>query len=189
MLNHISRIFRESAELKLETLSRSGTEIEKAAQTMIETISNGGKLIVFGNGGSAADAQHFAAEVLGRFYLDRHPLPAVALTVNSSVLTALANDYGYEHVFSRQLKGLADPEDTVVGISTSGNSPNVLEAMRTAKQLECRTIGMTGADGGALAETVDICIKVPSKDTPRIQEVHTTILHALAYLVEKTICC
>lgn len=145
----------------------------------------GNKLLVMGNGGSAADAQHFAAEIIGRFKLERPALPAIALTTDSSILTAIGNDYGFDAVFSRQVEGLGRPGDVVFGISTSGNSPNVVAALSKARDLGCRTVALTGRDGGTLKTVADISIIVPSHDTPRIQEGHITIIHILCDLLEK----
>jgi D-sedoheptulose 7-phosphate isomerase len=138
----------------------------------------------FGNGGSAADAQHLAGEFVGRFYLERGALPAVALTVNTSILTAIGNDYGFDRIFARQLEALGRPGDVAIGLSTSGNSRNVVEGLRTAKQLGLLTVALTGRSGGRLKDEADFCLCVPSDDTPRIQESHILIGHIWAELVE-----
>jgi len=138
-----------------------------------------------GNGGSAGDAQHLAAEIVGRFKLERRGLPAIALTTDSSILTAIGNDYGFEQVFRRQVEALAAPGDVVIGISTSGNSPNVLAALTLAREIGCRTIGLLGRDGGTILPVVDLDLTVPSQDTPRIQEGHITMIHILCDLVER----
>ena len=143
------------------------------------------KLLVMGNGGSAADAQHFAAEIIGRFKLERRALPAIALTTDSSILSAIGNDYGFDQVFRRQIEGLAVEGDVVVGISTSGNSKNVYEALLLADEIGCVTIGLLGRDGGAIKEVVDLELTVPTDDTPRIQEGHITIIHIVCDLLEK----
>jgi D-sedoheptulose 7-phosphate isomerase len=148
-------------------------------------LREGGKLLLFGNGGSAADAQHIAAELLGRFLLDRPALPAVALADNSAALTAIANDYGYADVFARQVTGLGAPGDVALAISTSGDSANVLTGVAAARALGMGTIGLTGAGGGRLAAAVDVCIAVPADETPRIQEAHTVVGHVLCELVER----
>lgn len=153
------------------------------AECWTRTFENGGKIYFAGNGGSAADAQHFAAELAGKFYLEREPLPAVALTTNSSILTALGNDYGYDIIFARQIQALAEPGDVVVGISTSGNSLNVLKAMEAARAAGAVTVAFTGM-GGKLKETADIVLTVASHDTPRIQEIHETAGHIICSLVE-----
>ena len=152
---------------------------------MAEAFTGGKKLLVMGNGGSAADAQHFAAEIIGRFKLERPALPAIALTTDSSILTAIGNDYGFIAVFSRQVEGLAASGDVVIGISTSGNSPNVKLALETAAGKGCRTVALLGRDGGSIREVVDIPLVVPSFDTPRIQEGHITIIHIICDLLEK----
>jgi len=156
------------------------------AELLIQTFRKGGKVFLFGNGGSAADAQHIACELSGKFYLDRDPLPAIALTTNTSSLTAIGNDYGYEDVFARQVKGLVRKGDIVIGISTSGNSPNVLRGIKQAKQIGAITIAFTG-QGGKLKKLTDYALAVPSKDTPRIQEAHITAGHIICYLVEKAL--
>jgi D-sedoheptulose 7-phosphate isomerase len=164
------------------------TMTESIAATVImlaDALGAGNKLLVMGNGGSAADAQHFAAEIIGRFKLERSALPAIALTTDSSVLTAIGNDYGFDAVFSRQVEGLGRPGDVVFGISTSGNSPNVLAALAKARELGCRTIALLGRDGGEIKAVADLPLIVPSKDTPRIQEGHLTIIHIICDLLEK----
>ena len=141
-------------------------------------------MLVFGNGGSAADSQHFADELVGRYERNRPPLSALALTVNTSDLTSIANDFGYEEVFARQLEAHARPGDVAVGISTSGNSPNVLKALEAARKLGLKTVGLTGGSGGKLKDAVDLCVCVPSKTVARIQEAHITVLQILCGLVE-----
>jgi D-sedoheptulose 7-phosphate isomerase len=152
-----------------------------------DTLNRGNKLLVMGNGGSAADAQHFVAEIVGRYKMERRALPAVALSTDTSILTAIGNDYGFDVVFSRQVEALAAPGDAVVGISTSGNSPNVLKALNAAKARGCRTIGLLGKDGGSIKGACDLALVVPSDDTPRIQEGHITIIHIVCDLVEKAL--
>lgn len=159
----------------------------KAAEALVFAYRAGRKAIFFGNGGSAADAQHLAAEFLGRYLRERAPLPALALNANSSAVTAIGNDYGYAEVFARQLEALAVPGDVAVGISTSGNSPNVIQALRAARRLGLFTIALTGALGGASGELVDVLISVPSEETPRIQECHILIGHSLCDAVEQAI--
>jgi len=164
------------------------TLTEEIAATVVmlqDALGAGNKLLVMGNGGSAADAQHFAAEIIGRFKLERRALPAIALTTDSSILTAIGNDYGFDSVFSRQVEGLGNSGDVVFGISTSGNSPNVFAALAKARDLGCKTVALTGRDGGTLKTVADISIIVPSYDTPRIQEGHVTIIHILCDLLEK----
>jgi len=174
----------ESAQVKLKLDVR---QIILAAQLIIETYQKGGKVVLLGNGGSAADAQHIAAELVGRFKKERKPLPAIALTTNTSVLTAIGNDYSFEQVFRRQVEALVQPEDIVIGISTSGNSPNVLFAIEQAKEIGAKTIGLSGKDGGKLAQSANLCLVVPSNNTPRIQESHITIGHILCDLVEQAL--
>ena len=152
-----------------------------------DAFNRGHKLLVMGNGGSAADSQHFVAEIVGRFKMERKALPAVALSTDTSILTAIGNDYGFDCVFSRQVEALAAPGDVVVGISTSGNSPNVLKALNEAKARGCRTIGLLGKDGGSIKAACDLALIVPSTDTPRIQEGHGTIIHIVCDLVEKAL--
>jgi len=161
--------------------------IDAAAQLMIKSLQNGGKVHFCGNGGSAADAQHLAAELSGRFYFDRPPLNAEALHCNTSYLTAVGNDYGYEHVFSRLLRGTAKRGDVLVGISTSGNSKNILQAYETAKEMGIVIISLTGETGGVMKDFSDILLNVPSTDTPRIQESHIMIGHIICEIVETTL--
>jgi D-sedoheptulose 7-phosphate isomerase len=158
--------------------------IGRVAERMADTLRGGGKVIFFGNGGSAADAQHLAAELVGRYLKERDALPAIALTDNSSSVTAIGNDYGFERVFGRQVEALCKPEDLVFAISTSGNSENVVAGVEAARAIGAVTVGLTGADGGRLREACDECIRFPSDDTPRIQEGHTLIGHILCEIVE-----
>jgi D-sedoheptulose 7-phosphate isomerase len=180
---HIAREIQESISVKTE-LGRVAKQIADAATAIVNCLRAGGKLIVFGNGGSATDAQHMVAELVGRYAVKRQALAAIALTTNSSSLTAIANDFGFEEIFARQLEALAKPQDAVLAISTSGNSPNVLRALETAKTLGLNKIGLTGNDGGKLRDLVDISVIVPSTSTPRIQEAHTLIIHILCGIVE-----
>ena len=179
----IEREIRESIAVQ-EQLVGSAQLIADAARLIISSMRNGGKLIVFGNGGSAADAQHLSAELVGRYRQDRKAFPAIALTTDSSALTSISNDYGFDSIFSRQLEGLGTPGDVVVAISTSGNSPNVLQAVATAKKLGIASIGLTGKSGGKLRGSVDVCLSVPSDSTPRIQEAHGLVIHILSGLIE-----
>jgi D-sedoheptulose 7-phosphate isomerase len=158
--------------------------IENAAQMITTSLRGGGKIHFCGNGGSAADAQHLAAELSGRFYFDRPPLNAEALHCNTSYLTAVGNDYGYDLIFSRLLRGTAKAGDVIVGISTSGNSKNILKAFEVAKEMGVKIIAMTGETGGTMKEYADVLLNVPSKDTPRIQESHILIGHIICELVE-----
>lgn len=153
--------------------------------TIIAALKKGGKVVFFGNGGSAADAMHLAGELVGHLKLERPAIPAIALTANTSIITAIANDDGYETVFSRQVEALVNKNDVVIAISTSGNSPNVIRAVTAAKAKGARTIGLTGGSGGKLAGVVDLALVVPSNDTQRIQEAHITIGHIICELVER----
>jgi len=161
--------------------------IGRAADLIGEALRGGNKILLFGNGGSAADATHVAAEFLGRFQHERRPLPALALCDNTAALTAIANDYGFEHVFARQLRGLAVAGDVAIAISTSGRSPNVLAAVAAARELGLGTIALTGGDGGELAAAVDVGIGVPATVTARIQEGHMLVAHVLCEIVEREI--
>jgi len=176
---------QESARLKMVIAESLTGKIESMFNLVVTSLKTGGKVILFGNGGSAADAQHIAGELVGRFKLDRPALPAMALTANTSILTAMANDCGYNTVFSRQVEALVTGKDVVIGISTSGASPNVIEALATAKAKGARTIGLTGDQGSRMTEVTDLVIAVPSDDTPRIQEAHITIGHIVCELVER----
>ncbi|MBB3281194.1 MULTISPECIES: D-sedoheptulose 7-phosphate isomerase [unclassified Roseateles] len=170
-----------------DRLDALGPDIARAATLMSDTLRAGRKLMLMGNGGSAADCQHLAAEFTGRFSRERAPLAAVALTTDSSALTCIGNDYGFEQVFSRQVAGLGAPGDCVIGISTSGNSPNVLRGLAQARQLGMTTIGLSGRDGGAMRELCDLCLVVPHSDTARIQEAHIFIGHTWCALVEQAL--
>ena len=159
--------------------------IAEMAVFLTDTFRSGGKLMVMGNGGSAADSQHFAAEIVSRFRMERPGLPAIALSTDTSILTAIGNDYGFDFVFRRQVEALATPGDIVVGISTSGNSTNVKAALELAHEKGCRTIALLGRDGGSIKGVCDLALVVPSDDTPRIQEGHIAIIHIVCDLVEK----
>jgi D-sedoheptulose 7-phosphate isomerase len=188
MSTHILRAnIERSIEVHGQLISACLPAMTAAADALLSAFHTGHKALFFGNGGSAADAQHLAAEFLGRYLLERSPLPAVALHSNSSAMTAIANDYGYEHVFSRQLQALAVPGDVAIAISTSGNSQSVVEAVTCARKMGLYTIGLTGASGGRLHDLVDTLIAVPSEETPRIQECHILVGHALCDAVEQAI--
>ncbi|HOP85255.1 MAG TPA: D-sedoheptulose 7-phosphate isomerase [Syntrophorhabdaceae bacterium] len=161
------------------------SKIFQASLMMVESIKSGGTIFFCGNGGSAADAQHMAGEFVCKFYKDREPLPAIALTTDTSILTAVSNDYSYDHIFSRQVKAIGRKGDVLLGISTSGSSKNVLEAFKTARQMELKTILLTGQTEKEIAQFSDIIIKIPSTDTPRIQEMHLLIEHIICELVEE----
>ena len=183
-LDKIRAIWDEHVEVA-KNLPRLATDVSRAVDMICASMTAGGQLLIGGNGGSAADAQHIAAELTGRFFLERKPFRALALHGNSSALTAIGNDYGYEHVFARELTAHARPGDVLLGISTSGNSLNVLRAIEAARRCDVKVIGLTGEPGGQMRAACDICLCVPSKSTPRIQEMHITIGHAICELVEE----
>jgi len=158
--------------------------VQTLAARIIAAYREGGKLVIFGNGGSAADAQHVAAEMVSRFRRERPALPAIALTTNSSILTAIGNDYAYDRIFVRQVEAMVAPQDVVIGITTSGNSPNVVAALRAARERGAWTAALTGEGGGLAAQAADFCLAMPSRDTPRVQEAHITLLHIICDLVE-----
>lgn len=186
MTSFILREISDSISVK-EKLNQEAKSINECFETISKKIQKRGKILVFGNGGSAADAQHLAAELIGRFQINRDPIPAIALTTNSSNLTAISNDYSFEDVFSRQVKGLATKDDVVIGISTSGTSPNVLNGLKAAKQIGSLTIALTGKGGKKLKNKVDFCIMVPSNDTQRIQECHILLIHMLCGILETSL--
>jgi D-sedoheptulose 7-phosphate isomerase len=184
MKNVILSSIENSIKVKRSVAETQVSGIEAAAKAIIKSIKGGGKVLVFGNGGSAADSQHFAAELVGRFKKDRKPYGAISLTVNTSTLTAIANDYGYDMSFSRQLEALGKKGDVAFGISTSGNSKNVIEAIKKASDMGILTIGLMGSGGGAMKKECDIPIVVGSNDTPRVQEAHITIIHIICELID-----
>ena len=183
-INTIEATLKETAQLHADLPEAQRARIAQAAALMTETLRAGRKIIWFGNGGSATQSQHMAAEFVGRFQQERRSLPSISLTENMASVTAIGNDYAFAQIFSRQLEGLAQPGDVAIGLSTSGNSLNVVEALRAASALQVKTIGLTGGTGGRMAGHCDICICVPSTVTARIQEVHLTIGHLLCALVE-----
>jgi D-sedoheptulose 7-phosphate isomerase len=168
----------------MELVHALAPTVEMVGQRWLDALQNGGKILLMGNGGSAADAQHIAAELVGRYLCERKALPAIALTTDTSILTAVGNDYGYEAVFSRQVEALANPQDIVIAYSTSGNSANACAAMEVARARGCYTMALTGDSGGKLKALVDACICVPSSSTPRIQEAHAFIGHMLCAVVD-----
>src|SRR5262245_54733938 len=176
---HVAASLQEGADLRLKVAGNCGRQIVEAAVLISECLAGARKLLFFGNGGSAADAQHLAAEFVGRFVLERPGLPAIALTTDTSILTAVGNDYGFDQVFARQIEALGRPNDVALAISTSGNSPNLIEAVNQAKKQSVKTIGLAGKDGGALARCVDLAITVTSPNTARVQECHIAIGHIL----------
>ena len=184
-MERVKNFLKISGDLKHLVAETLSGEILNAAHSIRDCLSNGGKLLLMGNGGSAADCQHIAAELIGRFKKERKAIPALALTVDSSSLTALGNDYGFDTIFSRQVEALATPDDAVVGISTSGNSKNVILALNVARKIGCKTIGFMGNDGGDMKNCVDIGIIIPSNDTARIQEVHITVGHIICEIIEQ----
>jgi len=183
----IQSAIKDSIEVKHQILNDSSllSVIEKVADAMFNALNQGHKVLFCGNGGSAADAQHLAAELSGRFYFDRDPLPAEALHCNTSYLTAVANDYGFDEVYARAIKGSGCPGDLLVGLSTSGNSTNILKAFDAAKTKGMQTIAFTGKDGGLLKDKADFLLNIPSSDTARIQESHIMVGHILCELVEE----
>ncbi|WP_348641063.1 D-sedoheptulose 7-phosphate isomerase [Martelella sp. HB161492] len=183
----VNAYLTEAAKSVSDTKSIAA-DIVAAAELCIASLKSGGKIIFCGNGGSAADAQHLAAELMGRFLIDRDPLPALSLTVDTSALTAIGNDYGYEKVFSRQLRGIAQKGDVLFGLSTSGNSKNVVEAFAVAKSLGVSTIALTGAKGGKMAEEADVLLAVPHDKTNHIQEAHIAVGHLICAFVEAALC-
>jgi len=174
----------EHQKLIKSSLNILASEIEIVSDTIIETFSNNGRLYIFGNGGSAADAQHIAAEMIGRYKLNRKSLPAIALTTDSSAITAIANDFSYDDIFQRQVYGLATKKDIVFGISTSGNSTNVIKGLIAGKEIGCKVIGLTGSNGGEMKKRCDNCIMIPSGNTPRIQELHILVGHIICDIVD-----
>lgn len=184
----ISMNLVQSIMIKEAFATEAADDIITAANWIVETFEDGGKLLLFGNGGSAADAQHMAAEFVNRFLINRRPLPALALTTDTSVITSISNDFSYEQVFAKQIQALANPEDLALGISTSGTSINVVKGMEAAREIGLRTIALTGGTnnpGGDLSQTSDLVINVPSNFTPHIQEVHLWVEHLLCEMVEK----
>lgn len=189
MSNRIAQILQSSIDTKQQVLQDELLlqRVQQAVDLITKAFQQGNKILFCGNGGSAADAQHLAAEFSGRFYKDRDALPAEALHCNTSYLTAVANDYSYDVIYSRIVKGIGKPGDVIVGLSTSGNSKNITEAFRVAKEKGMHTIGFTGESGGQMKIGSDILLNVPSTDTPRIQECHITIGHIICELVEENL--
>lgn len=185
MIPEIVSQFAAHRDVMLRLEQELSPRIAEMVALLVTTFSHGGKLLVMGNGGSAADAQHFVAEIVGRFKMERRGLPAIALSTDTSILTAIGNDYGYDRVFSRQVEALAVAGDLVVGISTSGNSRNVLLALELAHERGCTTVGLLGKDGGVIKGVCDLALVVPTDDTPRVQEGHITIIHIACDLLEK----
>jgi len=180
----IKRSYEEGIKTKECFFKKNIGLLTLASKIISETFKSGGKLLIIGNGGSAADAQHMAAEFVNRFVIERPPLPAIALTTDTSILTSIGNDYDFDQIFSKQVKALGKEGDVLLAISTSGNSPNVLKAVKTATEEGIKTIGLTGKDGGKMSNTVDVHLNVDSNVTARIQEVHITACHIICELVD-----
>ncbi|WP_238651030.1 D-sedoheptulose-7-phosphate isomerase [Paenibacillus piscarius] len=189
MQTYINNQIKDSYETKIKLLESSDLTnlIKVVAEKTVEVYKKGNKTLLAGNGGSAADAQHIAGEFVSRFYFDRPGLPSMALTTDTSILTAIGNDYGYNELFARQIQANGVAGDLFIGISTSGNSENIIRALRACKEKEITTVGLTGQSGGEMAELCDYCIKVPSNETPRIQESHILIGHIICAIVEEVI--
>lgn len=184
MINMIQNEITYHLEVAKKTLEELQSYIYTASVIATETIKNGNKILLFGNGGSAADAQHIAAELTGRYKTTRRGLPAIALTTDTSALTAISNDFGYEDVFARQVEALAKSGDLLIGISTSGTSPNVVKALKLGREIGCKCVGFSGKNGGVMGEYSDVNIIVPSHDTPRIQEMHILIGHIICQAID-----
>lgn len=180
----VIKAFEESAQVKLSFARKNLKTIVSVVDLIVDSFHEGNKVMLFGNGGSAADAQHIAAEFVNRFMIERPPLPAMALTTDTSVITSIGNDYNYDQIFLKQIKALGKEGDIAWGISTSGNSPNVLKALKACKGMGIKTIGMTGKDGGKMAKMVDFLLNVESDTTARIQETHITLSHVICELVD-----
>jgi len=184
MENIIPKRFKESGEVKTRFLKENLPRFLDAIKLVSQAFERGNKLLLFGNGGSAADAQHIAAEFVNRYIIDRPPLPAIALTTDSSILTSISNDSAFQDIFARQIKALGKEGDVVIGLSTSGNSPNVVKAFEVAKEMGIKTVALTGNDGGTLVKIADVPLVVSSSSTPRIQETHILVGHILCEMVE-----
>jgi D-sedoheptulose 7-phosphate isomerase len=184
MEDYIIKIFKESNQLKESFVNENLRRIVEVVEAVTTALKAGNKILLFGNGGSAADAQHFAAEFVNRFVIERPPLPAIALTTDTSVITSIGNDYDFSDIFSKQIRAIGQKGDVAWGMSTSGTSANVIKALETAKKIGMVTIGLTGRDGGDVARIVDYSLNVSSTSTPRIQEVHTTVGHVICEMVD-----
>ena len=188
MKNAIIKEFLAHQETIAKVIETMQEPLLEASKLAVETLRAGNKILLCGNGGSAADAQHIAAELTGRYKTERRGLPGIALTTDTSALTAIGNDYGYDRVFDRQVEALAQKGDLLIGISTSGNSKNVINALKVAREMGCKTLGLTGRDGGAMNELCDINLVVPSNDTPRIQEAHILFGHIICQVIDSLLC-
>lgn len=184
LLTRVQEAVAESVRLKNQFAAAQGDQVVAAARMLAAALQAGGKILLFGNGGSAADAQHLAAEFVNRFQIERPPLAALALTTDTSILTSVGNDYDFQEVFAKQVRALGRPGDVAWGISTSGVSPNVVAGLNAAREMGLKTLALSGQDGGPVAEQADIALMVPSRNTPRIQEVHITVGHVLCDLVD-----
>jgi len=180
----IVREFEEHLKTIQAVMGGMEEDLEKASLMAVKVLKRGNKILLCGNGGSAADAQHIAAELVGRYKTERRGLPAIAITTDTSALTAIANDYGYDRVFDRQTEALANKGDLLIGISTSGNSANIISALKLAKEMGCETLGFSGRDGGKMNEVCDVNLVVPSNDTPRIQEMHILFGHTICQIID-----
>ena len=176
--------FQSHLETIVKVIEHMQGDLETASSLVVNTLKNGNKILLCGNGGSAADAQHIAAELTGRYKTERKGLAGIALTTDTSAITAIGNDYGYDRIFDRQFEAIASSGDLLIGISTSGNSKNIISALKLAKQMNCKTIGFSGKDGGAMNELCDINLVVPSDNTPRIQEMHILFGHTICQIVD-----
>jgi len=185
MKDGILKIFNESAQVKVKFAQENADKVIEVVQLIAQTFRDGNKVILFGNGGSAMDASHIAAEFVNRFMMERPPLPAIALNTDTAVITSISNDYDYSQVFSKQLAALGNEGDVVIGLSTSGNSLNVIKAIETARKNGMKTVVLTGGSGGKLAKLADYVFIVPTKQTPRIQETHITLGHTICQLVDE----
>ncbi len=184
MKNAIEKEFQGHFEIIQKVMQTMQKPLEEASKLVVDTLKSGNKILLFGNGGSAADAQHIAAELTGRYKTERRGLPGIALTTDTSALTAIGNDYGYDRVFDRQVEALANKGDLLIGISTSGNSKNVINAFKVGQERGCKILGLTGRDGGIMNEYCDVNLIVPSDDTPRIQEMHILFGHTICQIID-----
>ena len=184
MINTINNEFDKHLETIKMVKETMASDLARASQMVVDTLKNGKKVIICGNGGSAADAQHFAAELTGRYKTERRGLAGISLTTDTSAITAIGNDYGYDRIFDRQTEALANEGDLLIGISTSGNSKNVINAFEVAKSMGCKTLGMSGRSGGAMNDTCDFNLVVRCEDTPRVQEMHILFIHTICQIVD-----
>ena len=184
MEDHIVKIFKESGHLKDVFVGENLEVIVSVVEAITAALKAGNKILLFGNGGSAADAQHLAAEFVNRFIIERPPLPAIALSTDTSIITSIGNDYDFSEIFSKQIRAIGQAGDVAWGISTSGSSPNIIKAIEVAKKIGMVTIGLTGKDGGQIAKMVDYSLNVSSNSTPRIQEVHITVGHVICEMID-----